>query len=72
MAGRCISGDFYAHASYRVTGNAAVLGEASGTCAAIAAEKNLSPKEISNQMFFTKYKNIPNNGGESRTNSIIN
>lgn len=27
MAGRCISGDFYAHASYRVTGNMAVVGE---------------------------------------------
>ncbi len=28
MAGRCISGDFAAHASYRVTGVAAALGEA--------------------------------------------
>ena len=62
MAGRCISGDFYAHASYRVTGNATVLGEAAGTCAAIAAEKGLKPKEISNQMFFAKYKPMPNNG----------
>ncbi len=27
MAGRCISGDFYAHASYRVTGNTFTMGE---------------------------------------------
>ncbi len=25
MAGRCISGDFIAHASYRVTGNAVAM-----------------------------------------------
>ena len=30
MAGRCISGDFFAHASYRVTGNAVILGQAAG------------------------------------------
>jgi hypothetical protein len=30
MAGRCISGDFYAHASYRVIGNAIPMGEAVG------------------------------------------
>ncbi len=34
MTGRCISGDFSAHASYRVTGNAAVLGENIGKIAA--------------------------------------
>jgi hypothetical protein len=56
MAGRCISGDFYAHASYRVTGNAAVLGEAAGVCAAIAAKNGLFPKQISNEMFFEKYE----------------
>lgn len=37
MAGRCISGDFYAHASYRVTGNAVATGEAAGKAAAHAA-----------------------------------
>ncbi len=30
MAGRCISGDFIAHASYRVTGSAVQMGEAVG------------------------------------------
>ena len=34
MAGRCISGDFFAHASYRVTGNAVAMGEAAGATAA--------------------------------------
>jgi len=34
FAGRCISGDFVAHASYRVTGNAVPMGEAAGRWAA--------------------------------------
>ena len=34
LAGRCISGDFYAHSSYRVTGDAAAMGEAAGQAAA--------------------------------------
>ena len=46
MAGRCISGDFYAHASYRVTGNAVPMGEAAGKCAAWAAKNNLMPHQV--------------------------
>jgi len=34
LAGRLISGDFFAHSSYRVTGDAATLGEAAGAEAA--------------------------------------
>ena len=37
MAGRCISGDFFAHASYRVTAEAVPMGEAAGRAAAQAA-----------------------------------
>jgi hypothetical protein len=37
MAGRCISGDFIAHSSYRVTGNSVAMGEAAGVTAARAA-----------------------------------
>lgn len=37
MAGRCISGDFFAHSSYRMTGNAVPMGEAAGALAARAA-----------------------------------
>ncbi|PTX97468.1 FAD-dependent oxidoreductase [Verrucomicrobia bacterium LW23] len=35
MAGRCVSGDFIAHSSYRVTGNAVAMGEAAGRYAAL-------------------------------------
>jgi hypothetical protein len=46
MAGRCISGDFIAHASYRVTGNATRMGEAAGAVAAIAAKTKRQPHEV--------------------------
>jgi hypothetical protein len=46
MAGRCISGDFIAHASYRVTGNAVAMGEAAGAVAAIAAQSKRLPHEV--------------------------
>jgi hypothetical protein len=47
MAGRCISGDFIAHASYRVTGNAVAMGEAAGATAAVAALTKRAPQEVS-------------------------
>ena len=34
LAGRCISGSFYAHSSYRVSGDASAMGEAAGRYAA--------------------------------------
>ena len=46
MAGRCISGDFIAHSSYRVTGNAVAMGEAAGAAAAIAARTKRRPQEV--------------------------
>lgn len=46
MAGRCISGDFIAHASYRVTGNAVAMGEAAGAVAALAARSKKLPHEV--------------------------
>ena len=46
MAGRCISGDFYAHASYRVTGNSVPMGEAAGKVAALAAKSGRLPHEV--------------------------
>lgn len=46
FAGRCISGDFTAHSSYRVTGNAAAMGEAAGAAAALAAERDVLPHEL--------------------------
>ncbi|MCH2663901.1 FAD-dependent oxidoreductase, partial [bacterium] len=46
MAGRCISGDFIAHSSYRVTGNAVAMGQAAGICAARAVLCDLLPHEV--------------------------
>ena len=46
MAGRCISGDFIAHSSYRVTGNAVAMGEAAGTTAALASGSGRLPHEV--------------------------
>ena len=46
MAGRCISGDFIAHASYRVTGNAVGMGEGAGVIAALAATSKRMPHEV--------------------------
>ncbi|MEM6364647.1 MAG: FAD-dependent oxidoreductase [Planctomycetota bacterium] len=46
MAGRCISGDFIAHSSYRVTGNAVAMGEYAGAAAAIASQSKTSPHQV--------------------------
>ncbi len=46
MAGRCISGDFLAHASYRVTGNSVATGEAAAAVAVLAAQSNRLPHEV--------------------------
>ena len=43
LAGRCISGDFYPHASYRVMGNMAATGEAAGYAAAECSKMGLAP-----------------------------
>jgi hypothetical protein len=47
MAGRCISGDFLAHSSYRVTGNAVPMGEAAGKTCAVSIRKSVMPHELS-------------------------
>ena len=46
LAGRCISGDFLAHSSYRVTGNAVPMGEAAGTASALATARGCLPHEL--------------------------
>lgn len=46
MAGRCISGDFFAHSSYRVTGNAVAMGESAGICAAYCSANDLLPSAL--------------------------
>ena len=47
MAGRCISGDFIAHSSYRVTGNAVPMGEAAGRASAISLRLGKLPHALS-------------------------
>ena len=53
LAGRCISGDFYPHAAYRMMGNTAAMGEAAGFGAAYAIANQLAltalPQEILRQ-----------------------
>jgi hypothetical protein len=46
MAGRCISGDFIAHSSYRVTGNAVPMGEAAGRASVVSLRKGRMPHEL--------------------------
>lgn len=46
LAGRCISGDFYAHASYRVIGNMAPVGEAAGQMSAKSILENKPVYEL--------------------------
>ncbi len=46
VAGRCISGDFIAHSSYRVTGNAVAMGEAAGATSALAVANRVLPHEV--------------------------
>lgn len=45
-AGRCISGDYFAHASYRVTGDCVAMGQAAGTAAALCLEQNVTPRAL--------------------------
>ena len=45
LAGRCISGDFYPHASYRVNPNMAATGEAAGYAAAECVKMGCAPRE---------------------------
>lgn len=49
LAGRLISGDFYAHASYRVGGNAVAIGEVCGLLAALSVKTGMPPEKITSE-----------------------
>lgn len=62
LAGRCISGDFYPHASYRVMGNMAGTGEAAGYAAALCVRENIRPGEVDGRAvsaYMAPYLNEP-------------
>lgn len=46
LAGRCISGDFYAHASYRVAGCVMPTGEAAGYAASLCIKEKTLPVNV--------------------------
>ncbi len=46
LAGRCISGTHRAHASYRVMSICMAMGEAAGVTAALAAHKEIIPRDV--------------------------
>jgi hypothetical protein len=46
MAGRCVSGDFLAHASYRMTATAASLGQGVGALASLSAQSERLPHRV--------------------------
>ena len=46
IAGRCISGDSFAHSSYRVTGNAVPMGESAGLLSAASLRQGRLPHEV--------------------------
>ena len=58
MAGRCISGDFVAHSSYRVAGPAFRTGEVAGTYAAYCTEKGVSPSAAVISDAFSEMSNV--------------
>ena len=51
LAGRCISGDFIAHSSYRVTGPVTTIGQSAGRAAAVSAQMNKLPQNIDFKKF---------------------
>lgn len=49
-AGRCISGDYFAHASYRVTGDCVAMGQAAGTAAALCLDGGTEPRQLGGRL----------------------
>lgn len=58
MAGRCISGDHIAFASYRVTGDAVAMGEAAGLAAAMAVQLKTQPPDLDTRVLLKRLQAI--------------
>lgn len=56
LAGRCLSGDFYPHASYRMIGNMAATGEAAGFAAIYALQHSCTPEEVPSSILRQRMK----------------
>ena len=56
LAGRCLSGDFYPHASYRMMGNMSATGEAAGFAAMYALRNHISLTDIPPQILRERMK----------------
>lgn len=67
LAGRCISGDFHAHASYRVTGDAVPTGEAAGLLAALSCKEGVSPHEVATAVYMMELEKTRTAGFVSAT-----
>lgn len=63
VAGRCISGDHIALASYRVQSHAMAIGEAAGTAAALATKHRISPRNLSPALLRTTLRSSGANIG---------
>lgn len=54
VAGRCISADHVAHASTRIQGTCCMTGQAAGTAAALAADKNVSVADVDTNLLIER------------------
>ena len=60
LAGRCISGDFFPFASYRMIGNMGTVGEAAGYAASLCVKEKITPKKVDGKEVSEYMKSLGN------------
>lgn len=60
LAGRCISGDFFPFASYRMIGNMGTVGEAAGYAASLCVKEKITPKKVDGKKVSEYMKSLGN------------